>query len=838
MRRCVAWMAALSVFALAVACGRTQLDVSQTGAHGGTGGGSPTSSTTTSATSSSTTATSSSGASGGCGACKAAVTCASEGLNCGKPGDGCGCLLDCGTCGAPGVVCGGGGTPNVCGTDCVATTCAIHGYECGMVGDGCEGTLDCGMCIGDMFCGGAGPNKCGFGTCKTCAEQGFQCGKQDDGCGNAVDCGACPAGSICGGGPSSQLGVCGAPTCTSLTCAQQNFNCGQATDKCGHIIDCGTCAGNQICGKFAPNACGASGACTNLCLQQVACPMNGTTTVTGTVFAPNGVDPLAGTLVYVSNAPVQPFTPGVACGDCTSQVSGSPLVSAITGVDGTFSIANMPAGANIPLVIQNGRWRRQFTIPNVPACMTTALPTGGMPVLRMPQTQAEGDIPLMAFVTGFADSLECVLRKIGIADSEFSDPSGNGRVRFYRGDGHSGVSFSPSTPLEDQLWASEAAIDAYDMVFFACQGAQYPKSAAAQTVLRDYADAGGRVFTTHFSYVWLFENPPFSGTALWNVDQMTMFANDPGTGDINMTFPKGLALAEWLKNIYPATTLGQIQLSTLRHDFDGVVPPSLQWITLTDPAVPAPVPMHYTFDTPVGVPPAQQCGRVLYDDFHVEDAMVPSTTTFPTECSSGPMTPQEKMLEFMIFDLGACVKLDVCTAMQTCAQQNVACGPAPDGCGNILQCGACPAGDLCVGGQCVGCTPKTCAQQGFMCGMQDDGCGNVLSCGTCLPNLACHHGVCQPGACTPLSCAAQGFTCGPQGDGCGQIIECGSCPAGELCEAGTCKTPPCTPKSCADQGFNCGLAGDGCSGTIDCGQCTAPSVCGGGVDARPNVCGI
>jgi len=37
----------------------------------------------------------------------------------------------------------------------------------------------------------------------------------------------------------------------------------------------------------------------------------------------------------------------------------------------------------------------------------------------------------MAMVTGDADSLECVLRKMGIADTEFTDPAGGGRVQFY-----------------------------------------------------------------------------------------------------------------------------------------------------------------------------------------------------------------------------------------------------------------------------------------------------------------------------------------------------------------------------------------------------------------------
>ena len=53
------------------------------------------------------------------------------------------------------------------------------------------------------------------------------------------------------------------------------------------------------------------------------------------------------------------------------QVSGSPLVSAITGRRRHVHLTNMPVGANIPLVIQNGRWRRQVIIPSVAACVDT-----------------------------------------------------------------------------------------------------------------------------------------------------------------------------------------------------------------------------------------------------------------------------------------------------------------------------------------------------------------------------------------------------------------------------------------------------------------------------------
>ena len=34
----------------------------------------------------------------------------------------------------------------------------------------------------------------------------------------------------------------------------------------------------------------------------------------------------------------------------------------------------------------------------------------------------------------------------------------------------------------------------------------------------------------------------------------------------------------------------------------------------------------------------------------------------------------------------------------TCADQGYNCGPAGDGCGNIIMCGDCPAGQICGGG--------------------------------------------------------------------------------------------------------------------------------------------
>ncbi len=799
--------------------------------------------------------------SGGEATCAAVVTCKDLGYDCGTTGDGCGGLLQCGSACPSGQLCGGAGQANVCGAPkCAPVTCASLGVSCGTEGDGCGGTMDCGSCTAPDTCGGVVPGKCGHdaddgGVCvpATCAQRGADCGPVGDGCGGVLACGTCDANTTCGGG--GKPSVCGAPTCLSKTCAQLGLGCGSQNDTCGNVMDCGTCSAGQSCGGGGkPSQCGSTGpTCAGLCLQQTTCTAPATTSISGTVYAPNGTDPLPNVLVYVPNAAVQAFPAGVTCDNCnTSLVSGAPLVTATTAVDGTFKITDMPVGTNIPLVIQNGRWRRQVVVPKVAACVNT---TVAATLTRFPRTKAEGDIPRMGFVTGSVDALECVLRKIGIADSEFGDPTTPSapRVQFYQGDGAPGATYSASTPIEDSLWGSQATINKYDMVFFACQGEPIDRTTASQNVLIDYANAGGRIFATHYSYVWLYNDSPFSSTATWDADQTPNFTSDPETGVINQGFPKGLALAQWLKLLYPASTLGQIAINTLRHDFDGVVAPSTLWISLQDPNYPAPVPMHYTFDTPVGAAPANQCGRVLYDDFHVEDQSFFLQPTFPAECTSGTMTPQEKMLEFMIFDLGSplCSAPPTSCPATTCAAQNVQCGPLGDGCGKLLDCGACPSGMTCGGGGTPGicqappCKPLSCADQKIACGPAGDGCGNELpSCGMCPSGMSCGGGgtpgACGSGACKPQPCPPE-LECGPAGDGCGNLIQCGSCPPGETCggggTAGKCGAPVCVPKTCKGLGLDCGPVTDGCNHVLQCGTCGGGQVCGGGANPRANVCG-
>ena len=384
--------------------------------------------------------------------------------------------------------------------------------------------------------------------------------------------------------------------------------------------------------------------CTGLCLQQVSCPAGQSTTITGTVYTPNGVDPLPNVLVYIPNAPVDAFTPGVSCPVVGQPPSGSPLVGTMTAVDGTFTLANVPVGNNIPIVIQSGRWRRQVTVNVTAACGNTAT------TISMPKNQGEGDIPKFAIATGSQDNVECVLRKIGIQDQEFTNAAGTGRINLFSGSGSAGALIDTTTPSQTTLMENASTLNNYDVLMLPCQGKAFTQDATSLANFEAFANAGGRVYSSHFSYVWLDNNPPFNTVANWTNTNGASNTLPDGLATVDQSFAEGQTLAQWLQLTGASTTLGQIAISTLKHDFNGVNAPNQSWLTLNYPALSNPV-MQFVFNTPLATA-ANQCGRVLFNEYHVETRTANTTgVAFPAECNGGAMTPQEKLLEFSLFEL-------------------------------------------------------------------------------------------------------------------------------------------------------------------------------------------
>lgn len=396
------------------------------------------------------------------------------------------------------------------------------------------------------------------------------------------------------------------------------------------------------------------------CLEnaQITCPQNGTTTLTGTVYAPNGVDPLPNVMVYIPDGPPDAtgsgtFAPGVSCQLPGDAPSGFPLMGTATRYDGKFTLTNVPVTANLQVVIQAGRWRRIIPIPTITGCSVNTQN------LYMPRNQGEGDIPKIALTTGSADKLECVLNKMGIDDAEVTDYTGTGRINLFlgsatNGNGGSaaGANAGSNTATQADLMGNAALLNQYDVVMFACQATEYPKvkdlsteTSAMRKNLLDYANAGGRVFATHLEYGWLSTNGPFAGTASWTNKSATPSVQTQ-TGYINTTFPGGKTLSQWLQLVGASTTYGQMSLAQVRLDTTGIIAPTQLWMKIADNT-----PMQFTFNTPLNQPAGQQCGRILYNDYHVE-AGSGAGKTYPAECNTtAAMTPQEKLLEYSLFDL-------------------------------------------------------------------------------------------------------------------------------------------------------------------------------------------
>jgi hypothetical protein len=440
-------------------------------------------------------------------------------------------------------------------------------------------------------------------------------------------------------------------------------------------------------GIFATGGDASMPGCVNLQCKQVNCKGQGRpeTTVSGIVYDPAGKNPLYDIVVYVPNAPVAPFTAGPSCDRCGAEVSGSPVAATLTGPDGRFVLKHVPAGQNIPLVLQIGKWRKQVVIPSVTACSDT--PMVDAKVMRLPAKQSEGDMPQIALVAGACDYFECLLRRIGVDDSEFTNEQGKGKVHIYLGGPTPGADISSPTSPGTKLWSSPALLANYDVVINACGCSEDEGDIQQPQVdnLVAYANQGGRVFNTHYSYFFIDPQAcrtgncgppsiPVPDNLAWK--DTANFRASGGAGgltnpwpppgvSVDMSFPKGDAFATWLVNVGASTTKGVLPLPLSGAMYfsrvSTLAPASTRWLYsdgISPSSTPVPVVHHYTFDTPVGAPSDKQCGKVLYTAFHVVDGPGTKPPPFPTECAPTPMTVPDKALEFMLFDLTSCVQVN------------------------------------------------------------------------------------------------------------------------------------------------------------------------------------
>jgi hypothetical protein len=405
-----------------------------------------------------------------------------------------------------------------------------------------------------------------------------------------------------------------------------------------------------------------------------SCSGNMSTTVSGTVYDPAGKNPLYGVVVYVPSVPPGALPAGTGCYTCQSLYqSGMPIAYAVTDAYGKFSLDGVPDGTNIPLVVQVGKWRMQYTMPTVTQCVdnpatAAAAKIAAPAVLRLPRNRSEGDIPNIAIATGGADSLECLLSRIGVDKAEYGAGAGGaGRIHIFKGD--QGSDTTPAAPVASAaLWASQAALMPFDITLLTCEG--HETTAMNQQALYAYAQAGGRVFASHFHYAWL-DSGPFGAQNLAKWETGTQSYNTDPNAEIETTlpngaaFPRGVAMKTWLGNV-GALTNGELHIVQARHNavVSAANTPSTPWIVTDTSAKPPSETEYFSFDTPFGTAAGEQCGRVVYSDLHVGAASgdyggytdnIPGNAVVPSGCADNALSPQEKALEFMLFDLSGCI---------------------------------------------------------------------------------------------------------------------------------------------------------------------------------------
>jgi hypothetical protein len=297
----------------------------------------------------------------------------------------------------------------------------------------------------------------------------------------------------------------------------------------------------------------------------------------------------------------------------------------------------------------------------------------------------------------------------GAAGGLFGGPAafGNGAIGATLSSGKAGDCTGPNCPL----WASKSSFEYYDIAILSCECGEnnQTKPAAGMKALHDWLDEGGKVFASHYHYTWFKNNPntDFQKVATW---LGTSTASGGGNFDIDTSFPKGQTYRDWLQAAQALNANGTIKLASVATSVSTVNAPTTRWIY--DPA--GGDTKYLSFLTPIGglapvvgpaeagapaTPPVeagtdassdataedaraedartedaqtgpaqneagtevtgpQYCGKAVFTDLHTSSNLFAQVGSIPSGCTGAALTPQQKALEYLFFDLSACVSVD------------------------------------------------------------------------------------------------------------------------------------------------------------------------------------
>ena len=180
----------------------------------------------------------------------------------------------------------------------------------------------------------------------------------------------------------------------------------------------------------------------------------------------------------------------------------------------------------------------------------------------------------MAVSTGGADTLECLLTRVGIDEAEFSgDPNTpDARVHVFQGRGGNNTANPAGPSAPTSLWDSDADLKRYDIALLSCEGSPTTAGANPQTIARLRLDRRPRVrralplrvfarpdaVRQHRDLVDTAAADSYPERRINGTVQTTLLSN-------GMTFPEGVALSSWLGNV-GALSGGTLPIPVARHD--------------------------------------------------------------------------------------------------------------------------------------------------------------------------------------------------------------------------------------------------------------------------------
>lgn len=228
-------------------------------------------------------------------------------------------------------------------------------------------------------------------------------------------------------------------------------------------------------------------------------------TLTGTVWAPNGVIPVSGALVYTSAGAPDGIPQEVYCAECQELDCDDRFTT--TAADGSFELGTFAQGANY-LVVQKGQFLRYTPInfgtgAEVVEDELTTLPSENDPDNGL-------FIPLIAVGDGSFDRLEDGLGKFGLGDTliaNFEEQLVPGTEPFdlYDNGRDPTTDGFASQGTFAQLVSSPEMLAQYHMIFAPCSADTYVSSLTPANIqnIRDWVAAGGRWYVSDWANEWI-----------------------------------------------------------------------------------------------------------------------------------------------------------------------------------------------------------------------------------------------------------------------------------------------------------------------------------------------